>query len=296
VAVGVVIPCPKFQGFDDNGDPLAAGLLYTYQAGGAIALATYSDVALTVPNANPVVLDAAGRATVYLTPATAYKFVLKTAAGATVWTQDNITVASVSDVVTSIVAGTGVTITYTGAVAGTGAVTVNATGTTYPIASYVPTLANVLNTAAQTTMLSFPVPAGAVADGDVIDIWAAVLFKNNAGGARTVTHDWFWGATTVATSGAVSWADNATERKTVWRFRLMRVGADLWCRGSSGLPSIPDEEEPYTIDATAYAGNSAVMSAPDFTTLQTVYLKLTFSAAHANTYVKPQAAEVIHLK
>jgi hypothetical protein len=88
---GTLMPNPKFVGLDDNGNPLAAGLLYTYTAGTVTPLATYndSDLDITHVNANPVVLDAAGRATVYLTP-TSYKFILKTAAGVTVWTQDNV--------------------------------------------------------------------------------------------------------------------------------------------------------------------------------------------------------------
>lgn len=89
MATGTLAPYPKLQFFDDDGDPLAGGLLYTYAAGTSTPLATYSDVALATPNANPVVLDAAGRATVFLS-ATSYKFVLKTSAGATIWTADNI--------------------------------------------------------------------------------------------------------------------------------------------------------------------------------------------------------------
>lgn len=89
MAQGTVMPSPWFSGFDDNGDPLVGGLLYTYAAGTSTPLATYSDVNLTTANANPVVLDAAGRATVYLL-ASAYKFVLKTSAGVTVRTQDNV--------------------------------------------------------------------------------------------------------------------------------------------------------------------------------------------------------------
>ena len=84
------MPAPKFIGFDNSGNIVAAGLLYTYAAGGVVTpLATYSDVDLTTANANPVVLDSAGRATVYL-QASSYCFVLKTAAGATLWTQDGI--------------------------------------------------------------------------------------------------------------------------------------------------------------------------------------------------------------
>jgi hypothetical protein len=125
MSVGVVLPNAKVQLFDDNGDPLAGGLLYSYAAGSSTPQNTYSDVGLTTPNANPKVLDAAGRATIYLTPASSYRFLLKDAFGATVWDQDNITVAAVADTVRKIIAGTNITISYTGVDAGTGDVTVN---------------------------------------------------------------------------------------------------------------------------------------------------------------------------
>jgi hypothetical protein len=86
---GNVMPQPKFVGLDSNGDPLASGKLYAYAAGTTTPLDTYTTSVLDVANANPVVLDSAGRATVYLS-ANAYKFVLKTSADVEVWTQDNV--------------------------------------------------------------------------------------------------------------------------------------------------------------------------------------------------------------
>lgn len=49
------------QYFDDNGDPLAGGKLYFYDTGTTDLATTYSDLAENTANANPVVLDAAGR-------------------------------------------------------------------------------------------------------------------------------------------------------------------------------------------------------------------------------------------
>lgn len=89
MATGTVMPSPWFTGLDDSGHPLVGGKLYTFAAGTSVNLATYSDVGLTTPNANPVVLDAAGRATVFLSAAS-YKFVLKDANGVTIRTQDNV--------------------------------------------------------------------------------------------------------------------------------------------------------------------------------------------------------------
>lgn len=88
---GSVMPYPVFIGWDDNGDVLAAGKLYTFAAGTSTPLDTYSDADLDPihANTNPVILDSAGRAVVYLTSAT-YKFELKDSSDVTIWTQDNI--------------------------------------------------------------------------------------------------------------------------------------------------------------------------------------------------------------
>ena len=80
------------QFFDDNGIPLAGGLIYTYQAGSSTPLATYTDNAGNVANANPIVLDASGRtpAEVWLFTGYSYKFVLKNADDVLIQTLDNI--------------------------------------------------------------------------------------------------------------------------------------------------------------------------------------------------------------
>lgn len=88
-SVGTVMPAPKYTAYDNNGDPLSGGLLEVFVAGTATPATTYSDVGLTTPNTNPVVLDAGGRATVFLAPGS-YKFIQKTSGGVTVWSQDNI--------------------------------------------------------------------------------------------------------------------------------------------------------------------------------------------------------------
>ena len=62
---GTVMPSPLFVGLDNSGNPLSGGKLHTYSPGGTSNLATYSDAALSSANANPVVLDAGGRAPVW---------------------------------------------------------------------------------------------------------------------------------------------------------------------------------------------------------------------------------------
>jgi hypothetical protein len=70
---------------------LAGGLIYTYEAGTTTPLATYQDLEGTIPNENPIVLDAAGRATaIRVTDGVAYKFVIYDADSELVDTIDNI--------------------------------------------------------------------------------------------------------------------------------------------------------------------------------------------------------------
>ena len=80
------------QFFDNNGNPLAGGLIYTYAAGTTTPAATYNSSNGGTANANPIVLDSAGRtpAQIWLTEGSSYKFVLETALGVTIKTDDNI--------------------------------------------------------------------------------------------------------------------------------------------------------------------------------------------------------------
>jgi microcystin-dependent protein len=80
------------QFFDNNGQPLNGGLIYTYQAGSTTPLASYTTISGNVANTNPIVLDSSGRppTDVWLTYGYFYKFVVKTSAAVTIGTYDNI--------------------------------------------------------------------------------------------------------------------------------------------------------------------------------------------------------------
>lgn len=62
------MPEPRIQFADANGKPLAGGFVYTCLPAGSITdlKASYQDAAGTMLNSNPVVLDSAGRATIFL--------------------------------------------------------------------------------------------------------------------------------------------------------------------------------------------------------------------------------------
>ena len=82
---------PIEQVFTDLGAIGAGFKLYTYGTGTSTPLATYSDTALSVANANPTIADSAGRfIQIFIGDAKLYKAVLKDADDVTVWTADPI--------------------------------------------------------------------------------------------------------------------------------------------------------------------------------------------------------------
>lgn len=79
---------PFFTALDANGNPYSGAKLYFYTTGTSTPKDTYSDAALSTPNANPVVADAGGVFGSIFMSNDAYKVVLKTSADVTVWTAD----------------------------------------------------------------------------------------------------------------------------------------------------------------------------------------------------------------
>ncbi|GAG68276.1 unnamed protein product, partial [marine sediment metagenome] len=71
----LIAPYANWQSLDDNGAVLNGGKLYTYEAGTSTPKATYTDSGGLTANANPIILDASGRADIWLDEG-AYKFVL----------------------------------------------------------------------------------------------------------------------------------------------------------------------------------------------------------------------------
>ena len=90
-----------WQFFDNNGVPLSGGLIYTYAAGTTTPQATYTTSAGNVAQANPIVLDSAGRVPsgeIWVTVGLTYKFVLKTSANTLIATYDNITSSTIPNI------------------------------------------------------------------------------------------------------------------------------------------------------------------------------------------------------
>lgn len=86
MATSVVFP--RVQFFANNGRPLIGGRIHTYVAGSSTRARTYKDAAKAQPNANPIILDARGEASVYLAEGVEYKFVIEDSQGALIMTQE----------------------------------------------------------------------------------------------------------------------------------------------------------------------------------------------------------------
>lgn len=101
-------PLPKQKFFDNDGNPLVGGLLFTYAAGTSTKVATYRD-GLGNVNTNPIVLDFRGEANIWLDLDIAYKFVLSPRGDTDpptkpIWTVDGITTpVSLSDLTPAVI-------------------------------------------------------------------------------------------------------------------------------------------------------------------------------------------------
>jgi microcystin-dependent protein len=80
-----ILPNAKTTFIDQNGKPLTSGTVEFYEPGNTTRKTTWQDSAKSVPNANPVVLDAAGRALVWGDGS--YRQVVKDRNGGLVWDQ-----------------------------------------------------------------------------------------------------------------------------------------------------------------------------------------------------------------
>lgn len=99
---------PKARFVDSNGDALASGKVYFYEAGTSTPLDTYTDKAAGTANANPVILDSRGEADIWLADA-AYKVVLTDSDDNTIWTVDDVKYINDDSVDTAMIADGAIT-------------------------------------------------------------------------------------------------------------------------------------------------------------------------------------------
>jgi len=82
------------QFFDNNGNPLTGGKVYSYQAGTTTPQTTYTTSSGNVARSNPIILDSAGRVPsggeIWLIEGQSYKFIVTDSADTLIGTYDNI--------------------------------------------------------------------------------------------------------------------------------------------------------------------------------------------------------------
>src|SRR6266511_318129 len=93
---GIPLYFPRFRAINQAGNaPLAGGKVYVYLAGTLTQTPSYTTAALSVANANPVILDANGEADIFL-PTGSYKIILQDASSVQQWSDDNIVILAAS--------------------------------------------------------------------------------------------------------------------------------------------------------------------------------------------------------
>lgn len=157
--------------------------------------------------------------------------------------------------------------------------------------AYPVTLATVSNTASLSTLASWTVPT--MADGDVIEATCTLNVKQNTGGGSTVTWTFAYGGSSVASS-AVTASDDPATYKQMLRFVFQRVGANLELFSNTGSQAL---EGVYMRNPTVTnQNNTLTVSAPTFTSAQTMAIKVTLGAASANFSYTPTSCSVVHKK
>ena len=104
------------QFFDNSGNMLSGGKIYTYEAGTTTPLATYTSSTGITAHTNPISLDAAGRVPAggeIWVALQLYKFILKTSADVTIATYDNVGSNFNSTAIIANFTGNGSTVAFT---------------------------------------------------------------------------------------------------------------------------------------------------------------------------------------
>lgn len=116
------MPMPKWGNGGESaiGAALAGGKVYTYAGGTSTPLSTYTDYTGGTPNTNPVILDADGRANIFVEDGISYKVTLKTSADVEVWTVDGVQVPDIQPAPAAANVPTGAFLPYGAAVAPSG--------------------------------------------------------------------------------------------------------------------------------------------------------------------------------
>ena len=105
IMAGSLLPQPKQLFQDANWNPLIGGKIYTYAAGTLTPKTTYQDVAMTIANTNPTLVNARGEALMFGDGL--YRIILKSASGDVIYDVDDVesTLSSLADAAGSALIG-----------------------------------------------------------------------------------------------------------------------------------------------------------------------------------------------
>lgn len=104
------------QFFDNSGNVLSGGKIYTYEAGTSTPLAAYTSNTGSTAHTNPIILDSAGRVPnggEIWNALQLYKFVLKTSLEVTLATYDNVGSSFNATAIIANFTGNGTTVAFT---------------------------------------------------------------------------------------------------------------------------------------------------------------------------------------
>lgn len=168
-----------------------------------------------------------------------------------------------------------------------------------PVVPYAVTLTNVTDIT-PVNILSWTVPANAMADQHEIIVPCILALKNNSGSARTPVFKLVWGATSITLSNlcGAGWIASANEYIQMTEFRMMRVGATLYLKHHDGSNTTFDPQnvnqfmETALTRSPASSGTANTLSGtPDFTLSSTVAIEVTLDNNNAAYYVHPLWAQ-----
>jgi hypothetical protein len=251
-------PAPKFQAFDDDGNPLSGGLVYTSLSGTDTPATTWTDSTGNTANTNPVVLDSRGEASIWFTPGTEYRITVTDSTGGAIYGPIDNVAGSVtpSAYFATIMSGTSQTEVFDDVVAPGGTIT----GTILMSGA-------ALNMAAPVTVASATsTPIGAAASNNVTVSGVATItsFDNvTAGIIRYVTF-----------SGILTLTYNATSMQLPGAANITTAAGDVGIfqsLGSGNWKCLVYQRA----DGTAIAGTETVASQADMETATSITTMVT---------------------
>ena len=261
------------QFFDNNGNPLTGGKLYTYAAGTTTPQATYTSAAGSTFHTNPIVLDAAGRvpgsSEIWLADSQIYKFVLKDSNDVLLATWDQITgvnsnfvnYTTETEVQTATAGQTVFTLTTMSYTPGTGSLTVYVDGVNqYEGDSYVETNSTTVTFTAGLhvgALVKFTTAVQTTGNATDASVVSYTGFKGQAGVVQDLAgndgSDWIGFEQAGAGAVARSAQDKMRDAVSVKDFGAVGDGvADDTAAIQAAIDAFPTHKRPINIPAGVY--------------------------------------------